>query len=122
MKDFNSEKFKQLVLDEGSQKCRGKVSCDTAFDANELMPAESFVPNLILYAQVSCSSDEKEVEYKNYIGMAAACLGFLQVVLFRAALSDEALTHNIKRKLIEMYSFVTIDSFTVHCDIPESLY
>ena len=93
MRDLNSEKFKHLILDEGRRKCRGEVICSTSFDASELMPVESIVPNLILYAQVSCRSTEKQVEIKNYVGMTAACLGFLIVVCFRVTIRDEAKTY-----------------------------
>ena len=84
----------------------------------DLIPFDAIVPNMIMFAQVSCLSDEAQLESKNLMGMAAACLGVAMIVLFRACIRDETETYNILHKQHEISSYVTVDSFTVLCKLP----
>ena len=64
------------------------------------MPLDNIVPNLVMYFQVSCRSDESQLEQKNMIGMVAAFLGAIMIFVFKVTISDLDINFQIDRKFV----------------------
>lgn len=85
MESFDREAFNASIL----QQCQGKSYCLYTFDALHFMQFNSIVPNLTLFAQVSCRTDLEQLESTNLRGMAAACIGVFMLALYSSTINFE---------------------------------
>ena len=113
MRNYNAKRFRSIVLDSGASPCRGLSSCQTSLDARDVIPIDDIVPNLVMYFQVSCRSDEAQIEEKHLVGMAVACISAIIVVLYRVNVNDLDKNIAIDRKYVEIKKKAKIEEFTL---------
>ena len=67
---------------------------------------------MVLFAQVECSQDEEELENKNTLGLAIACIGLLMCIFFSNTIRLMLNIDKLNDKLFDM-DLVTVDDYTV---------
>ena len=78
---INLEKFNELFLGQ----CKGKSQCSALIDLEPLLNdgvSVSKIDNVNVFAQVACSQSDQTLLNKNYLGLAAACIGLFMILIF----------------------------------------
>lgn len=105
------------------KKCEGKTKCSTNFDTTEFLsiPEQDRVPNLTLFAQVSCKQSPEDLVWKNRLGCAICGIGIAMVLWFQIYVDKLYTQHqDMTRKMDQ--EILSAKDFTVKCDIPEACW
>ena len=76
---------------------------------------------MVLFAQVSCTQVEEELEVKNQWGLAAACIGLFMCIFFASSIRLLLAYDNINDVYTDMM-LVTVDDYTAQCKLDEKVY